>query len=80
MKKVVMLEQSDYNELLSVLKDAESSVKNMRKSFTKDHLSYLLTKAIDILQAEDSSTDDLNMRLDRLENRIFFEQTQNPYL
>lgn len=67
MKKVVILEQPDYNELLNVLKDLGSSVKSMRKSFTRDHLMYLTDKAIDILQREDGPDEPPEFHFDKPE-------------
>lgn len=72
MKKVIMLEEGDYNELLHVLADTVSTIKQMRKSFTRDHLQYLTEKAVDILKFKDSPTDDLDLRIQRLENRVFW--------
>ena len=64
MKKAIILEEGDYNLVVSALNAAKDVLKRMKKTQNVGHLEYHIDRAIRLLKDEDSSIRDLKNRIE----------------
>lgn len=75
MKKVIMLEEGDYNLVMSALRSSKDVLKRMRNTKNVGCVDYYVSRAIELLTSEDSSTSDSWVNLNNLITAIQEDDT-----